>query len=385
MISKTIQGLINDTTSLKELDDLLGLLKTHKPSPASNPSSSDFENYLKLFLKKQHVISLLHLPQSQQALAPLTEIDDVETLPGILSDLKQRLWIYNQFKRDVKQFKKETKMTDLNWDTLALNFQDERLFVTSLLSQIKQVEEVMDCTLELFRDEQEEQNRSEVEAGLIQRMDRAEQLRNEIDSYEGHQIENEFSALVKDLQDFCHFAPLNPRFTDGLSQMIANQVRQEVLTHNISQARSVFGHLQEQYRTQITPMSQMILIRTREKQNQITKFMKNEQAYYELQRLQRLESELFGPGQLFNPIQDSQNLSLDNEARARALAKVMSEGVPTRTQLAENVRNFFEGPVNLDLMALGVAKNIASGEQADSVIQKFSHVVQHSQALAQVL
>lgn len=77
--------------------------------------------------------------------------------------------------------------------------------------------------------------------------------------------------------------------------MITNEVRQEVLAHNIGQAESVFNHLKQQYQNHIIPLSQMILVRTREKQNEIMEFVKNDSASIELQRLQRLESELFGP------------------------------------------------------------------------------------------
>lgn len=58
---------------------------------------------------------------------------------------------------------------------------------------------------------------------------------------------------------------------------------------------------------------------------------------------------------------DAEPLSFDKDAIMRGLAKMTGEGVPTRFNLVETVRNQFEGPINLDLMALGMVKNIVQG------------------------
>lgn len=184
--------------------------------------------------------------------------------------------------------------------------------------------------------------------------------------------------------------PQNPLFEQGLVRSLENQIKTSVLQENLSQAESVFGHLINQYQKHILPMSQLVLVKTREKQNQITEFIRDEANYSVLRTLRDLEATNFGSNQLSDVSVDTQNVTLPKERTNAILQRIMEQKVPTRPHLEEQFRNYFEGPINIDLMMLGLTKNIFSDgipdkDHAVSLLSSFSNVMQHSVQVGMIL
>ena len=49
---------------------------------------------------------------------------------------------------------------------------------------------------------------------------------------------------------------------------------------------------------------------------------------------------------------------LDENKLAGYERNIMENGTPSREELISELRNFFEGPINLDLMLLGLVKSL---------------------------
>ena len=66
---------------------------------------------------------------------------------------------------------------------------------------------------------------------------------------------------------------------------------------------------------------------------------------------------LQAPGNFANQLQGKPSqVSLENE---KAYWKeIVTNGTPSKEELLTELKNFFEGPINLDLMILGSLKNI---------------------------
>ena len=101
------------------------------------------------------------------------------------------------------------------------------------------------------------------------------------------------------------------------------------------------------------------MVKTREHQNQISHFINNEANYAKLRKLIDSESFRFGNNQLFEASMDKTAVDFDNQRREAIVKRILENGVPTRPLLQQDVRNYFEGPVNIDLMALGAVRTVA--------------------------
>ena len=54
------------------------------------------------------------------------------------------------------------------------------------------------------------------------------------------------------------------------------------------------------------------------------------------------------------------SVALDEKKTAGYERNIMENGTPSREELILELRNFFEGPINLDLMLLGLIKNMGN-------------------------
>ena len=62
-----------------------------------------------------------------------------------------------------------------------------------------------------------------------------------------------------------------------------------------------------------------------------------------------------------NSLSSKSTASLDS---AKCWQYIVKNGTPSSDEILLDIRNFFEGPINLDLMMLGAAKNLATDDQS---------------------
>jgi hypothetical protein len=102
--------------------------------------------------------------------------------------------------------------------------------------------------------------------------------------------------------------------------------------------------------------------------------LKKENAFEEVEKARELlSSEGNFVNQMQIPDQTNTKISLDEQECQRYM---IEKGTPSKEDLIVDLKNFFEGPINMDLMLLGGVKqlglhqgNIPSKEQASSVAQ----------------
>jgi len=51
-------------------------------------------------------------------------------------------------------------------------------------------------------------------------------------------------------------------------------------------------------------------------------------------------------------------IKLDPKDQAKYHEAIMQHGTPGKKELIQEIKNFFEGPINMDLMLLGAAKSV---------------------------
>lgn len=131
-----------------------------------------------------------------------------------------------------------------------------------------------------------------------------------------------------------------------------------VLEVLIAQAQKLQFQLDKTFNREIIPVATVVLNNTRSRQLEIMDFLKSHVAYMKWAELRKLEKNA-----KFDDISlDQFELKVPEVASDACVKNLMERGLSSRHDLVSQLKSYFEGPVNLELLLFGTIKKSIQAE-----------------------
>lgn len=329
-------------------------------------------DYVELRLRKANMDEMLkdHGSTSDLEIDTSSIVNLIETL----SDLKKRLHqqrvklaAYNAYKKQLRRFQsfdkelvessralfEETngkRRADLN-EKLKLDGKSERAFLLSIVKDIQALQEAVskyDNVSVLAEGTAEKASYDELVA-MEQQMATPAELKP---------VSNEFDQAIENIDYIAKNVPKLEQFLDGLHKNLEHDMHSKMLGDDyLPFIQHEFGSMANLVGPEVLSRARTIMMYHGENLRSIQESLEGENAWQEVRAAKSFMSKSMN-SYLLSEGRSSDKFQLSKERQQACLREIIENGTPTLDEILLDIKLYFEGPINLNLMTAASAKVI---------------------------